>query len=137
MAPTLVVEVPSAAPPIDARAVPEGPIAVGLVGSWSGRVEQSDGQDWPITLVVAASGGSVRAYVSYPTLACGGQWSLGPESKTAREWGGDEHLSYGTDHCIENGIVHLRLTSALVLEFDWREIGGQGSTARGTLWRLP
>ena len=136
MAPTLAasatVEAPSAAPLVDAGAPPEIP---SFVGSWSGRGQQSDGQGWAITLDVAASGGSVRAHVTYPTLACGGEWTL--EATTAREWEGDEHLSYGTNHCIENGIVHLRLTDAGVLEFDWREIGGQGSTARGTLRRVP
>ena len=135
MAPTLaasaVVEVPSAALPVEAGAtVPEGP---SLAGRWSGRGQQSDGQGWELTLDIAASGESLRAHVTYPALACGGEWTL--EATTAREWGGNEHIAYGTNHCIENGVVHVRLTDAGVLEFDWREIGGQGSTARGTLRR--
>jgi len=134
MAPMLAASVPSetssAAPLLEAGAAVDTP---NLVGRWTGSGQQSDGQSWEISLDVANSSGSLHARVTYPRLSCGGEWNL--ESTGAREWGGDEHIAYGTDRCVENGIVHVRLTEAGALEFDWREIGGRGSTARGSLRR--
>jgi hypothetical protein len=130
LASSVAVEVPSAAPALDAGPSQDVP---NLTGRWSGRGQQSDGQGWEIVLDVAGVGASLHARVTYPALSCGGEWNLEPT--TVREWVGDEHIAYGTDRCIENGVVHVRLTDAGVLEFDWREIGGRGSTARGTLRR--
>lgn len=130
LASSVAVEAPSSSPAVDAGPSPDAP---NLVGRWSGRGQQADGQSWDITLDVAASGAALHARVVYPALSCGGEWNLEPTGP--KEWVGDEHVAYGTDRCVENGVVHVRLTDAGVLEFDWREIGGRGSTARGTLRR--
>lgn len=125
-----VVDLPPPAPSSDAGPPVDAPI---LSGRWTGRGQQSDGQSWEIVLELASVGDSLHARVTYPALGCGGEWNL--EATTTREWVGDEHLAYGTDRCIENGVVHVRLLEIGVLEFDWREVGGRGSTARGTLRR--
>lgn len=130
MAASAAVDAPPAPPVVDAGASAEAP---NLVGRWSGTGQQSDGQSWELSLDVASAGTGLHARVSYPRLPCAGEWTL--ESAAPREWVGSEHIASGTDHCVENGVVHVRLTDAGALEFDWREIGGHGATAHGTLRR--
>ena len=135
MAPMLSASVkdePPPSPSSDAGALQDMP---NVAGRWGGRAQQSNGQSRELVLDVSVAGASLRARVNYPAQSCSGVWNLEPGA--SREWVGDERIASGTERCVENGAVHLRLTDAGGLEFDWREIGGRGMTAKGTLIRVP
>lgn len=75
----------------------------GLAGVWSGITHGPDGHPYEIGVALSRAGD--QAKVHYKGLLCGGQLAaLGRENGafTYRE-----HLTYGTDHCADGGLIRL------------------------------
>lgn len=79
-----------------------------LQGSWSGLGYQIDGQEWPVFLQAEAD--AKQAYVSYPSLACSGTWTL---AQWDHQRGvGEERMLKGVSNCDQGVTLSLQRLSA-------------------------
>lgn len=103
--------------------------AVGLGGSWSGSVTQSEpSQTYPMEMQLFGAKGNI----GYPSLGCGGNLLLlrVDEGKTFVY---RESLTYGRDKCIDGGVVQIRRHSlGGDTNWEWRW-DGSGVTVRGVV----
>jgi hypothetical protein len=98
-----------------------------MQGSWSGTGSQSNSSgSWSMQLSVAGSSYSI----SYPSLGCGGYWSLNNTGQGVASF--VEHITYGRDKCVDGGAVTVGRLSASQMQFRW---AGQGIQANATLTR--
>lgn len=86
-----------------------------LNGTWEGTGSQGIfiKTTWKIRLVAGPNSYSV----SYPSLGCGGYWSLiqaGAETASFTE-----HINYGKDRCVDNVFVTVKKLSMNQLECRW------------------
>lgn len=121
----------SLALPAAVRADPPAPnIPHWLAGNWDGTGQQSNGASWSMRLMARALKDKYSVKISYPSLKCGGHWTLVQgDDKQARFV---EHITFGTDQCIDGGAVTLGLAGSDTLTFHWE--GGR-LTASGQLTR--
>jgi hypothetical protein len=101
-------------PPADASPRSEG--SETLSGSWSGKVKQSDGQSYSVTIVISGSG---KAAIRYPELGCSGELDpLGREGAAAKFL---EHLRE-VQTCTDGGTVFLTRSGSR-MSFRWVKVG--------------
>ena len=74
-----------------------------LRGNWSGIGYQIDGQEWTVRL----SAGEELLTISYPSLACGGEWDLREVSDHSAT--GLETILEGIGNCNQHVEVELEL----------------------------
>ena len=105
----------------------------GISGSWKGIGTQDDGSTWTITLKVPAKlvvGGSA-ANIDYPSLNCGGRWTL--ESVSESKYVFEENIAYGRNNCLVSGTVEITYNSDDTLSYFYTS---QFGTANSTLTRV-
>ena len=68
---------------------------------WQGQGFQNESPPWTIRLVIRNGFYSI----DYPSLACGGTWTLVSETETSAVF--TEHIIYGKQYCIGQGTVEL------------------------------
>jgi hypothetical protein len=101
-------------------------IAYLLSGTWNGSGhQQGTGSDWSIRLIVTVDNDNASFKISYPSLKCGGYWTLQREFERSATF--IEHITFGTDKCVDGGTVTVALGGANNLAYQW--IGGDDSAA--------
>ena len=107
-------------------------IAYLLSGTWNGSGHQQGTQsNWSIRLNVTVDNDNAQFKISYPSLKCGGSWTLQREFERSATF--IEHITFGTDKCIDGGTVTVALgATGNTLAYQW--IGG-GDSATGQLTR--
>ena len=116
-----------------------------MEGMWTGQGSQSDGSSWSMKLTVYGSGGPQMFKIDYPSLGCGGSWTL--ISAQSSGVGGTaqltESITYGRGKCVDGGTItvgSLRTYGNHVqtMAFHWtgRQPSGQIDYAGGTLTRV-
>jgi hypothetical protein len=94
------------------------------LGTWAGQGNQNNNTSWSISLsIVSGTIGSVVGKIDYPSLNCGGEWTLQRVTKNSIEL--LENLSYGMDRCVDRGTYVLKLSSARKLNFHWLNPSGK------------
>ena len=78
-----------------------------VAGAWTGVGSQENGSSWSIILTADPANGDFA--ISYPSLACGGHWTLDKHDAT-RAWF-VEKITYGLNNCIDNSLVGVTLLS--------------------------
>lgn len=86
-------------------AQPQGGTKAWLRGTWEGTGYQIDEASlWPMLLTITrAKGGRQTFSIDYPSLKCGGTWTL--LSWNANKATFREKLNHGQDACSDNGLV--------------------------------
>ncbi len=111
----------SAVAPIDSY-------AAGLGGSWEGQVTQNDP---PSTYTMEMNLYGNVGNVNYPSLGCGGNLEFIRTDGTSFWY--REHLAFGKDKCIDDGIIQMRRHPlGDDTTWDWRWEGG-GVSVRGLI----
>jgi hypothetical protein len=107
-------------------------IAYLLSGTWNGSGHQQGTQsDWSIRLNVIVDNDTAQFKISYPSLKCGGTWTLQREFSRSASF--IEHITFGTDKCVDGGTVTVALgATGTTMAYQW--IGG-GDSATGSLTR--
>ncbi len=82
-------------------------------GTWTGKGFQDDGSTWTIALVVNKG----VFNISYPSLNCGGLWTV-QKSDSNRMWF-IETITYGKGDCISNGRVVITRINEKYITFTW------------------
>jgi len=82
---------------------------------WAGPVSQPSSRT-PYSMTVQLRNGLVN--VDYPELSCGGIWEISEITVDLAVL--RERIRYGTGRCINNGYVHLRMTSSGRIQFQYR-----------------
>ena len=96
--------------------------------TWIGVGHQTGGWTWDIELMF----GQDDLEINYPSLECGGIWTVETDTKTGEQYY-RERLGYGTDNCIDGGRVTLTKTPD-GLKYQWSDDEGK-ITATATLHR--
>jgi hypothetical protein len=103
-----------------------------LAGTWNGSGQQkSNGHTWSIRLVAKVDHGRASFKISYPSLKCGGHWTLVKDTDTQATF--VEHITFGKHECVDGGSVTVGLSGANTLRYHWK--GGNGDAASGKLTR--
>lgn len=102
--------------------------AVGLGGTWTGQVTQSNtSETYPVEMHLYGSIGSI----GYPTLGCGGNLEFMRSDGTSFWY--RERLTHGRDKCIDGGVIEIRshpLGDPTSWVWTWT---GSGISVRGVL----
>jgi hypothetical protein len=115
-----------------------------MEGMWAGQASQGI-SNWPMQLTVDGSGGPQMFKVDYPSLGCGGSWSL--ISARPAGYGGTaqfmETITYGQGKCVTGGAITVGALRAVenriqLMSFNWsgRQPSGQVDYASGVLNRI-
>jgi eukaryotic-like serine/threonine-protein kinase len=108
-----------------------------MEGTWNGSAHQNrTNSDWTIHLVVTRQSNDSHSYwVSYPSLSCGGYWTLNQAGNHVASF--TEHITTGRKRCVDGGTISVgdwgetdNLRSRM--RFHWT---GPGDLAAGTLIR--
>ena len=96
-----------------------------LIGTCRGTVIQNEPapQSYDVIMILEGDSGSI----SYPSLDCGGPVIFIHKKGAAYFY--REHIAYGTDICIDGGIIQIKLRKNSIL-WSW---SGSDVTANGTL----
>ena len=84
-----------------------------IEGTWIGKGYQDNGSTWTIALV--AKKGVFN--ISYPSLNCGGFWSI-EKADSNRTWF-IETITYGKGNCISNGRIVITLINEKYITYTW------------------
>ena len=108
-----------------ALTLPDAISAQSLVGTCSGTVIQNEPtpQSYGVMMVLEGDSGSI----SYPSLDCGGPITFIRKKGACYFY--KEHMAYGTDICIDGGIIQIKLVKNSIV-WSW---SGSSVTAQGTL----
>ncbi|WP_416983910.1 protein kinase domain-containing protein [Streptomyces sp. T028] len=110
---------------------PPSPRQFDFNGTWRGIVNQGDGAsiyDVEIEYTGGARGERV-AKVDYPTLGCGGYWTL--QGRTSDRANVVEHLTYGAGKCVDDVEISLTALDADTARYHFDDLGaGEGRLAR-------
>ena len=99
--------------------------AQSLIGTCSGTVIQNEPTPHSYDLIMVLEGDS--GSISYPSLDCGGPVTF--IRKKGANYFYKEHMAYGTDVCIDGGIIQIKLLKNSIV-WSW---SGSGVTAQGNL----
>ena len=104
-----------------------------IVGNWEGSAYQAGFGSYSINLTVTKdpSADQVSATVSYPSLACGGNWTF--KSAEVSKYTFTEQITSGTNNCIVSSDVSVTYNQDGSLTYDWQYYG---ASATGTLHRI-
>jgi hypothetical protein len=110
---------------LTALAVPNAVNSQSLKGACSGTVTQNEPEphSYGVSMKLEGDSGSI----SYPSLDCGGPVTF--IRKKGATYLYREHIIYGSDICIDGGIIQIKLRKNSILWY-W---SGSGVTANGTL----
>jgi hypothetical protein len=115
-----------------------------MLGTWTGIGTQDSQVSWAMQLTVRPQGTRDSYRIDYPSLDCGGYWTL--DSMGADEMTFTEHIVYGRDRCADLGTMTVNPVrdapgSAEVAHLAWRWSGtvqgGAVSHASAVLNRQP
>ena len=77
-----------------------------MVGTWTGTGSQTGtGSHWSMSLTVQRQGANLNYKIDYPSLNCGGYWTL--IDATPAKVSFTEHITYGRDKCVDLGAVTI------------------------------
>lgn len=89
-----------------------------LAGTWDGTGHQSDSSSWSIQFTVTVHNDSYTYDIAYPSLNCGGNWTL--QSSSDRQASFIEHITYGKDRCVDGGTITLNQVDRNTLGYQWQ-----------------
>lgn len=112
------------------RSTPPSPRQFDFTGTWQGIVNQGDvGSSYDVEIEYTGGGRGARvAKVDYPTLGCGGYWTL--RSRTSDRVNVVEHLTYGTGSCVDGVEISLTGRDADTVRYYFSDGPGEGELAR-------
>jgi hypothetical protein len=93
-------------------------ISTNYIGTWRGQGNGLGGSYSIALTIVPSSANSIAAAIMYPSLACGGIWTLQDIKVSSIVLG--EDLDYGVGICVDNGVVTLIPESRGQLRYEWR-----------------
>jgi serine/threonine protein kinase len=102
-----------------------------FTGTWRGIVDQGGGSSVYDVKIEYTGGdrGERVAKADYPTLGCGGYWTL--QSRTSNRVNIVEHLTYGAGSCVDDVEISLTAQNADTVRYYFVEAGsGEGELAR-------
>jgi hypothetical protein len=108
-----------------------------MIGSWTGTGSQTGtSSHWTIQLTVQRQNDGALAFkIDYPSLNCGGFWTLNGDNATNASL--TEHITYGRQTCVDLGSITVTPKPGNQMSFVWTgtQPDGKSDYADATLMR--